>query len=281
MFQGKNFLVLAALLVLAVSDCEAAVHNLEGLRGKIEEAAQNFDPDQLLGAGGGRRHHPLYNGAHQAVAQAQKIKEGLHESMRKIHEELVAGRQELAGRLAHYEEGDLNFSIQCALLTTDAKACTADDTCTFCASDKLAFLNITGLCASLSDGETLTEWGLSCGDNDHHGVFEEEAVEDYELSATEEEEAQAAALTGMRMVSEVAYVQESSSAEEEEEESPPEVDKFCLEHESVEDCEGGNDEEGNSCVWCKYNSWLGTCVTTNDQHVATDSFALTCGAQMV
>lgn len=295
MFKLSNAAILTALLTVLAGPLSSSdarrISELDNLRGKIEEAGEQFAStfgqaeQQLLGA------HPLANGVHKVVETANKIRQGLHEGINKIHEELVAGRKELAHRLADYEEGSFNFSSECALLSFKADDCNANSDCNFCLSDKLQILKIDGICAAAKDEDMLSNWGMTCGTGttvkellmeefDITSV-ETEALEEDEL--TEEEMAGAANLGGMMMISEVAYEQESSEEAPIEEEAleTGEFDKFCVEQDTLEECGGGKDEDGNPCVWCKYNSWLGTCVTANDKDVATSSFAMTCGASFV
>lgn len=52
----------------------------------------------------------------------------------------------------------------------------------------------------------------------------------------------------------------------------------CVEQRTQDACTAGKDEDGTACVWCQYNTWLGACVESSDTGMASDNFAMTCGA---
>jgi len=206
MFKLSNAAILTSLLVVLTGPLSSSdarrISDVNNLRGKIEEAgeqlASTFDQaeQQLLGS------HLLANGVH----------EGLNEGINKIHKELVAARQELAHRLADYEEGSVNFSPKCSMKGFTFDDCYYEADCYFCECAELRIFGWDGFCVAAKDEKTLSNWGINCrlGATVKELPMEEfditsvetEAVEEDEL--TEEDMASAANLGAMMMVSEVA-----------------------------------------------------------------------------
>lgn len=55
----------------------------------------------------------------------------------------------------------------------------------------------------------------------------------------------------------------------------------CLEAASSDNCGNTNDEDGNTCVWCQYNSWIGMCVSPDDKETAENDLFMSCGASSI
>lgn len=275
--------------------------------------------------------HPFVDGVRDVKSKVEVLRQHVHDSVMRFHDEIVARRHRLADRLREYEEGSLHFSLDCAKLSLGESggpdACVTAEGCDWCSSDRLDMLHIQGFCAASADGDALRGWGMTCGGAESDGAWDFVEEEEKEITDVEEimkenevmdvmdtasselvESSEAGNIADMLMVSELAFEQPENEAEveailaqeaeergenvdfepetadagnlleleEEDVEALLEEDKYCLERTSVEDCDAGADEDGRPCVWCKYNSWLGTCVTTKDKDVVTGEFAMTC-----
>lgn len=55
----------------------------------------------------------------------------------------------------------------------------------------------------------------------------------------------------------------------------------CLAALSSDGCGQTSDEDGDPCVWCQYNSWIGVCVSPDDTESAEDDLYMTCGATSI
>jgi len=245
-----------------------------------------------------RHPHPLAEGVHKIMSQAKTVHEHVRDSIVKFHDEMVKDRHELAERLATFEEGSRQFSLQCAKQSASEEGCASDESCNWCTSDKLVALKLSGFCASKEAKDLLTGWGMECGGKGDWLFIPEietleevpetlfvEEVESSSSSSSEEidtlDVSEAGDLTNLLFVSEVAFEQPEDEAEisllmETEEEEDEDFDNHCLYQESVDDCDQGSDEEGKPCVWCKYNSWLGKCIVAEDTDLVTGEFAMTC-----
>lgn len=272
----------------------------EYLHDKIEQGTSELR-DRVSGFHD-QHPHPFVDGVHNIVSHAQTVHQHVRDSIVKFHDEMIRGRHELAERLATYEEGSRHFSIECAEQSRSEKACISDQSCNWCTSDKLVALKQSGLCASKEASKELALWGLECGgEGDWMFIPEMDMVEEAPETMEEVPEtmlmasgsssgsedidplstAETGDLTDLLFVSEVAFDQPEDEAEmlllmQEEEEDASAFDDHCLYQESVQDCDQGNDGEGNSCVWCKYNSWLGKCIVVEDTDLVTGEFAMTC-----
>jgi len=55
----------------------------------------------------------------------------------------------------------------------------------------------------------------------------------------------------------------------------------CLEAASSNNCKEAKDEDGNVCLWCQYNSWIGMCISPDDKDTAENDLFMSCGATSI
>jgi len=111
------------------------------------------------------------------------------------------------------------------------------------------------LCASKNDEEFLTGIGL---------VVRQEGVDVEDQTAEQEETLSSTSADTQEVVGELIDTEEKKDEDEDElveeqesgEESTAQV--YCGKP-TMEDCSNETDEEGNPCIWCTMNSWIGLC----------------------
>jgi len=199
-----------------------------------------------------KNHHPFMDlfsgrkpgGPHPLMDKLNKgaslIKEEINHVKQEIDhfkESWESAMDELLDNLNMYEA-----DVECAS-TSD---CSAEPDCESFTLPEISDHFV--LCASKNDEDFLTGIGLVVR-QEGEGV---DVVEDQ--TAEQEETLSSASADTQEVVGELIDTEEKEG--EDAEESTAQV--YCGKP-TMEDCSNETDEEGNPCIWCTMNSWIGLC----------------------
>lgn len=198
-----------------------------------------------------KNHHPFMDlfsgrkpgGSHPLMDKLNKgaslIKEEINHVKQEIDhfkESWESAMDELLDNLNMYEA-----DVECAS-TSD---CSAEPDCESFTLPEISDHFV--LCASKNDEDFLTGIGLVVRQ-------EGEGVDVEDQTAEQEEALSSASADTQEVVSELIDTEEKEG--EDVEETTAQV--YCGKP-TMEDCSNETDEEGNPCIWCTMNSWIGLC----------------------